>query len=505
MGITTIRPNGTVSNSQPWTAVNAPTTLHGNTSDDSDTSRVDASTSNPGSLATLDLGTFTVSAGTYIRRIRARVRYDTVAGSSGGTSTWFRVDLDVSSYTEGDFYSSLEAAIVTKTGAWFNTGPQGQAWSQSILDALRLQIYALGNTYHVPRIRELYVDVETNSLPVGTVTAPAEASTITTTSQPTTTWTYSDADLDTQTKYQVKIFSAAQYGAGGFNPETSTATYDSGVLSGTALTHKATASLPNATYRSYVKVAQTVDGADQWSAWDFNQYTLTITPPATPVITATAQLTPVPRVQLSITYGAGTDFLEVEYSDNAGATWSTLRGASRYVVDGTSPDVLYDYESKPGLQRSYRARAIDKPADEEFASAYSSTVTATVTFDPWWIKDLTDPLNYSMAVDVMNIPFTQTRQEERAEFHALSRANPVVVRGILRGEEFPDITFEFTAEADWAKFESIRNLQRTLLLQRGWTGEQWYISLGSQRSLALQNTFPVMRTVTMSAVEVDKP
>ena len=75
-----------------------------------------------------------------------------------------------------------------------------------------------------------------------------------------------DSDGGPQTKARVKVFSEAQFNAGGFDPATSTATYDSGVLSQATTSHVGS-SLLDGTYRAYPVVAQTVNGADHYSDW----------------------------------------------------------------------------------------------------------------------------------------------------------------------------------------------------------------------------------------------
>lgn len=115
------------------------------------------------------------------------------------------------------------------------------------------------------------------------VTAPT--GTVVGSSFPNIEWTMSDPEGEPQGRYRTKVFTAAQYTAGGFNPETSPSTWDSGdVVSAAARNHQVPIELPNlTTYRAYVKV----ESANQWSDWAFSGFTINLTQPAPPDLVAT--------------------------------------------------------------------------------------------------------------------------------------------------------------------------------------------------------------------------
>jgi len=104
-----------------------------------------------------------------------------------------------------------------------------------------------------------------------------------------------------------RVFTAAQYGIGGFNPETSPCTFESmlgtagGSIGATPVDVSTICStpLPSGTYRVYARVwsynrygssayLTPRDSGDvlQASDWDYNQFTISIVPPETPVVTA---------------------------------------------------------------------------------------------------------------------------------------------------------------------------------------------------------------------------
>lgn len=201
-----------------------------------------------------------------------------------------------------------------------------------------------------------------NTPPVVAVTAPS--ATITNTSRPTVTWTVTDAESDPQSHYQVKVFSAAQYGAGGFDPETSTPVYAKAeTASVTDRTHTLTADLPTGTtYRFYVKAKAN----GQYSLWAYQQRAVTLTTPVQPTLTRTSDIAN-SRVLLTATvaslsgYTAAQHFARFEFSDDGGTTWKNVRGGSRVQMvasGGGAVASIYDYEVPSADARIWRANAI---------------------------------------------------------------------------------------------------------------------------------------------------
>lgn len=287
-----------------------------------------------------------------VRSVTPRVRFGTNANT---------LQAQLGNSTKGAF--SLESVgstlstgtIETRSLAARATNADGSSFVQADLDSLQVNSYIIGTSSRA-YVYETYLDVVYNEAPVVVVTAPADASTITNDSQPSVAWTYSDPESDVQERYQVKVFSAAQYGAGGFDPSTSTAAWDSGEVLSAATTVEIATVLPNATYRAYVQVADVGSGG-RFGAWDYNQFTLNVTGPAVPTFTATADNT-LKRVELVATSAGvpAVEFFDFEYSDDSGATWAAVRGATRVAAVGTSATV-YDYEAPPNTARQYRAKS----------------------------------------------------------------------------------------------------------------------------------------------------
>jgi hypothetical protein len=126
------------------------------------------------------------------------------------------------------------------------------------------------------RFHEMSVGVVYVTPPVVAVSAPTGTKTTATT---TATWTHtSDVDAPTgQVKYHVRAFTTAEYSVGGFDPLTSPASYDSGAVS-SAATSASVGPLTSGAFRCYVRTAGTTAGADQWSAWAFSSFSVSLVP-----------------------------------------------------------------------------------------------------------------------------------------------------------------------------------------------------------------------------------
>ena len=174
--------------------------------------------------------------------------------------------------------------------------------------------------------------------PTVTVTAPSGS---TSTATPIMQWTATPDTGASITAWQAKVFSSTQYSAGGFNPATSTATWDSGVTAGSATSATVGVTLVNGvSYRFYVQVTET---GGETSAWVYSTATVAFDPPAPPIVTATAGTDPttgLPLVNLTV---QGTDNLmsvndasfEGGVGSWVGATNATVAQSTTQALDGS--------------------------------------------------------------------------------------------------------------------------------------------------------------------------
>ncbi len=190
---------------------------------------------------------------------------------------------------------------------------------------------------------ELYLDVSYVVQPVAIVGLPA-AGDVTDTNVPEIAWVMvldgpGSAAVFAMDAFEVKIFDSVTYGGGGFNPATSTPIDQSGVrtdgvvvssIVGPGSKWTGTVTLPNATYKAYVRVAQTVNGSYFWSEWAGGPaFNINVPLPPDPGIDVAPDDSNA-RIGLSLTPGAGigTSWLELQRSRDAGVTWEPVRTTS---------------------------------------------------------------------------------------------------------------------------------------------------------------------------------
>lgn len=159
MTVTTLRPNGTVSSgnaANPWIA-NLSGTLHGNTSDDSDTTYALGSGGDsysgtaPSGDMILDLGTASFGGDT-INSVTFRVRAD-----GGQVMAVYQRLSGVDSAADSH---ALTTTTTNYTGATRTTAPGGGSWAQADIDALQVKISSPGQDTNNHVVREVYVDVD---------------------------------------------------------------------------------------------------------------------------------------------------------------------------------------------------------------------------------------------------------------------------------------------------------------------------------------------------------
>lgn len=299
MSVAVLRPNATLGSSATLTGG---ATAHAVLSDDSDASY--ANYPNFNYLSQLGLGSFTLPAGAVAKGARIRLRQNHYT-----TPLNWRVQL-YDPVGPVVYLSSPVPSLYLKTTV--TTVMVNRSFTQAEIDALALVIDrdtgpGEGNVY------EAYVDLIYVEQPVATVTAPT--GTVTDTNRPAVAWTnVLDGDGGPQTHYEVKVFSAAQYGAGGFDPATSITADGTGIVASPATGQQIATVLADGTYRAYVRTAQTVNGTQHWSAWDYEGFVVDVDRPATPTLTLSTESV-AGRIAVAleeVTGDATTDDFEVE-------------------------------------------------------------------------------------------------------------------------------------------------------------------------------------------------
>jgi len=330
---------------------------------------------------TVALTDLTLPAGAIIKQVALRAR---VALTSAGNYV-FLVGVKPAG---GDLYAWNQSVSWTTptTISWIvlATRPDtGLPWADADVDGGEMHLQCDGTTPPAAiRVYEAYLDATYVTQPTVTVTAPT--GTLTTTNTPAVTWTRTlDGDGGAQTRFEVKIFNDDQYLAGGFDPATSASFDTSGITTSAATTWTPTTPQPNDTYRAYVRIAQTVNGALHWSNWSFSGYVINTPSPAAPSFAVTPDNT-LARNQIVLTANSGaatTDYFQLERTLDGAVTWIPVRLAvtTGLITPSAGTATVYDYEASNGTA-SYRARALHNYSGLYAASewTYLSTVTNLV-------------------------------------------------------------------------------------------------------------------------------
>lgn len=481
MGTQTQRPNGTTTLATGWSLTGA-ATLHAATNDNSDASYGESAGATAG-VCVVRFPAYTLPALAIVKSLTPRYRFlhNVTPGLSNGLGGALPGETFPVDYIKGT------TGFATYSGASRVSRPAGGAWTQADLNALTLSFSSTKfSSWINSKVAELYLDIVYNEAPVAAVTAPTGTSTLS--SAPPVTWTYTDPESDAQERYQVKIFSAAQYGIGGFDPETSPYTWWSGEVLSAALTATPTP-IANATYRAYVKVAD-VGSSGRYGAWAFSGFVVNVTAPPTPTLVATAD-TALSRVKLEATvgtYATAPQKVIVERSVDAGTNWVQVRGAFEIVTASLGTFTVWDYEMPRGVVVSYRARVVSDLTGERVVSANSTTATATLAVAGWWLKDPQFPA-LNMLIEVAP-PFPLRRRIPQTTYEGLGSTTATVVTDGARGYAGTLTVWSKTAER-WAKLDTLIDSARPLLLEDV-LGRAWYIQIGDASEWAIGRAAPIV-------------
>lgn len=451
------------------------------------------------------LGSTLVAGNVQVRTVTPRIRHNN-AWSAGATP-----DRAFTLGTGGAYFADEPVAWIGATnpnsttygeqrGAERTAQPNGQPWTQAAIDALSLRIFfrVNPNAYYWPfDVSEVYVEVVVNRAPDATGTALGTVGT----SRPAFSWTYTDTEGDPQERFRVKVFSAAQYGATGFDPNTATPIVDSGEVYSSATSWTSTVDLLNGTtYRAFVYVSDAGSNG-RYSAVSaagaYSSATISLTAPTAPTITATTDAANA-RVALVMSSAnnispATTYRYSVERSDDGGTTWAVVErlwAPTPATVDYRSIDfsataspalTVYDYETIRGTVPLYRVQVKATKAGNNLLSTYSPTATATgaVARSGWWLRPVLAPAQ-AVALHVHSEALAWDSDERQSTLYALGRSRPVVLSDVV-GADRVDLELTMLSDADYAAFEAIRARMGVMLLQSSY-GDHRYVRFGSGRT-----------------------
>jgi len=387
-----LRPDGTINAGGATFVVGA--NWQACTNDDSDTSWAVLAA---GAQALLTLGTVSLPAGAVTKQARVRMRARSDSASSMATASLF-----VDGFKTAMVQAGTTTAITSYTGAYVPA-----VWTQAQVDGLTLQ-EDVTHASIATRYVELYVDLVYATVPTVVILSPTGTTAL---SSPTVQWTYTQgSDGGPQSRYRAKVFTAAVIAGGGFDPETSTAVYDSGEVASSATSHVVGPFNDMVNCGAYVKVAQTVNGAAQWSAWDPQTFTVDITAPEVLSVVPTAGTGNISVVVNRNTGTAAWTMVTVERSTDSGTTWTFVRGATRAAASGNTFTVV-DYEAPYSTNVLYRAQAADATTSSVPVNAASQVQWTSTSA---WLKNLDNP--------TLNLPvrFRQTPELSTSDTSTVS-------------------------------------------------------------------------------------
>lgn len=452
----------------------------GHLADFSNSTWIGTSVGFPNSRLDVHFSTFALPTRAQVREVQ--VYFKGRASSSAGADDELTISLgrEVGGVIE---WAAAMVALVPVNGLFTvdSAGPlatsiAGNDWNQSDIDNLlvrfeRRSAVTAGSTID---LAEAQVLVVYNQAPVVVVTAPT-GSTVPT-SRPTVTWTYSDPEGDPAEVTEVRVFSAAQYGATGFDPGSISVkpVWESGALYGSVTSAPLTADLlNNTTYRAYVR-ARDLGSVYRFGPWANSQFTVSLTPPPTPTMTATADSV-LNRFTIVVTPGAGTpatQFFDVERSLDGGTTWATIRNG---ILAATGSAItMHDYEAPRATSVRYRTKARTVVGPNTVVSPWVTTAGVTLASDnKWWLKD---PLSAGLNASIKAAPpFKYRPFREHVEVEdMLGRPDPVAVSdGRKLGAGTLAVWLHSKAEYD--ALLALLRTGRVLFLQSTLVGMEWYV------------------------------
>lgn len=441
-----------------------------------------------------------VPAGAVIKEFRVRLR---VNGWNGASIRNIIVDIaGVGVWQFPDSYPYFVYAYTWEVGR-ATVNASGAA---TIRTDLYTDVNGQGSIQ--PGLFEEYLDWVYVAKPVVTVTAPVSPPNITDNNLATATWAPDlDPDGGAQTAWEVKVFNDSTAGWPNINADTATPYAQSGIQTGNQTSWTGSTYLPDDNYRSYVRVAQTVNGNYHWSDWAYSGFTVLVDRPAVPTITATASNSAA-RIALAVTSQSGaetTTYMEVQRSSDSGATWEWVRTTE---LEGrmSSSGTVWDYESGNGVSVIYRARAVHLDANGIAYSAWSSSTSPTSwsSTEKAWLKH---PFYPARNILVTLVSYSNRTTEARASVLQPLGAAKAVALWDLRGTPTGEIKLVALTEQERDDLEELLSDGSPLLLQVPGQAEpdRWLAIGNAVRERVVDKSYQDEAYATLAWSEIDRP
>lgn len=277
--------------------------------------------------------------------------------------------------------------------------------------------------------------------------------------------------------------------------------------------------LPNGTYNVYARAVrfrenQSFDAAyaaaDQTSAWT-TAATLTMnnplpTAPTVSMLTDNSLDRQIISVTPITTSGHTAPKIDIERSDDGGATWTPVRNATGVAGSFSVSKDFYDYECPRGNNDiQYRAR-VNTTYTGGIAMTSNWTTNTNVSMIVAADWNLKCPENASL--NLLDVRVIDEPNEELTEdigvFRPLDRRYPITVSGALGGWD-GDLSIVTSNAAEWEALKPLLEAQKVLLLESNF-GWQKYIRIveGAKIQLSGSTTAP-RRKIQVRYVETSAP
>ena len=407
--------------------------------------------------STYSLDDFSIPAGATMKSYQLSMRARTPHAGQGGIVQF--MDL-YGGWVGGPEVGAGEVNVRPLTSSFVTyVGPvRPYAFSQSDLNNVDLGLFPDFASYtgsNYTEFAHVFMDVTYVAQPVTVVSAVTDPYTVST-SVPIVWVNTLDSDGGAQTHYEMRVFTDAQYLAGGFDPSTSTAYYETGEKL-SASTTATTGPLANSdTYRAYVRVKQTVNGAKVVSDWSYDEFTMNVTTSDVDTVVGVANDSSA-SITVTVERDALTsawELIEVERSENAGVTWAAVRTAS--VVDATGDAdtfVVTDHEVPNGQAVLYRARATYYSSGLPITGDWVESSSVSWSSDDSWIKAPLDP-SLNMVLCPSGFAST-TRRNRSGQFDILGARDAVVVSDVLSSPSSGAVTYRTVSQGEALALDDI--------------------------------------------------
>lgn len=483
MTYVSLSPSSTVANSGAVTGSSA----HAALSDSSDATYVDFSY---GQLAQFELTDLSLPSGAELVFAQAMVRVRKDGDGPGSLVSTVIADRTQSSTTAVTWETTTEVGGATVMGGLTDAGLDGATLGVGCLSLSVLRIYKAW-------VRVCYI-----TKPTVTVNSPSGTIAV---NKPSVSFTPT-FDVHAQTSSfwrRVRVFSQAQYSAGGFNPETSTATLDSGVRSSadSSWLDLSAPRLADGNYRAYVKVAAS-NMPDQWSDWAYSSFVVDAPEPGVPALTVTAD-NALGRIKLDLDDTSGdvtTNYFEVQRSTD-GVNFTPVRVSlpNGLIFTSGSPVTLYDYEAPNGVNVTYRARAFN--FSNATWSGYASDTAKWESRDEW-LKCLLNP-SRNLKLTFKSYPGFDAPANQTV-FRPLGASKGIAVQDIPGPAQGQLVVFT-KSETDRVNLRALLAEGSPVLLQVPGTPDR-VVALGDRGSTRIvDNAGEQWHEETLSWTEVENP